>query len=316
LHQLRKAEQKVCPGVEDIRSRSTGERGQAACEVETAARAVGVLRLEMVNGEAIEFHAVASGVLPFVPTQVGSGDVSVIPELEGIGAVLIAQIREAAEEEARLSSTEGAGAIGAGNVEVRRSRICPEIGVLGGHALAQITKVGIQKQIGSEGIGAPNSDGLNNAGRIARLAAVEGGAARRSQRLGIEETGLLNAIASEERALAAEIEIDAAIDIVTSVLAVRSAKEVIVDPVSGKQVGAGDVRRIGVATRLQQLDHLARSVGDAAWRNDVVQEWRAASTIGIARSGIVDHDWGSAVGGDAREDALHHICGWNRLEAA
>jgi len=138
----------------------------------------------MVNGEAIEFHAVASGVLPFVPTQVGSGDVSVIPELEGIGAVLIAQIREAAEEEARLSSTEGAGAIGAGNVEVRRSRICPEIGVLGGHALAQITKVGIQKQIGSEGIGAPNSDGLNNAGRIARLAAVEGGAARRSQRLG------------------------------------------------------------------------------------------------------------------------------------
>ena len=49
LNQLREAEQKVRPGVEEIRSRSTGERGQAAGEVESAARAVGVLRLEMVN---------------------------------------------------------------------------------------------------------------------------------------------------------------------------------------------------------------------------------------------------------------------------
>ena len=82
--------------------------------------------------------------------------------------------------------------------------------------------------------------------------------------------------------------------------------------VGGKQVGASDVRPIVG----HQFDHLLSCVGDAALGNNVVREWRAPSPIGIARSGIIDDDWGGAVGGDAREDACEHICGWNRLEAA
>jgi len=81
--------------------------------------------------------------------------------LEGIGAVLISQIRQAVNEESGHSSAEAAGSVGAGNVEVRSSPICPEIGVLGGNALSQIANVGVQKQVGAESIGAADSDGRN-----------------------------------------------------------------------------------------------------------------------------------------------------------
>src|SRR5580698_5925228 len=300
LNQLREAQQKVRPGVVVIRSRSARERGQASCEVESAARAVGVLRLKVVNRKAIEFHAIASGVLPLDPTQIGGVDVGVIPELEGIRAVLISQIRKAIEEEAWLSSTEAAGAIGTGNVEVRQTRVCPDISVFGSHALAQIANVGIQEQVRPEDISTADSDGLNDARRIARLAAVEGGAACRSERLGIKEVSLLNSITSEERTLAAEVEIDTSINIVTGILTVGGPKKVVVEP------GAGNVRRIGG----HQFDHLLRSVGDAASWNGVVREWRTPGTIGIACSWVVDDS------ADAVEVACEHVCGWNRLEAA
>jgi hypothetical protein len=91
FNQLRKAKQKISPGSECIRGCYSVIRSQAASEVEAAARAVGVLRLEVIDGVMLDLHAVAGRVLPLDPAQVCGSQVGVVPELEWIGVVWIPQ---------------------------------------------------------------------------------------------------------------------------------------------------------------------------------------------------------------------------------
>ena len=112
----------------------------------------------MVNGETVELEAVAGRVLAFDPGQIRSRNIGVVTELERVGAVLVAQVRHVAHLEIGLSTAEAACAVGAGNVEVRGTPRGSDVGVLGGHALTQVTDVGVQQQVRTEGIRTANAD--------------------------------------------------------------------------------------------------------------------------------------------------------------
>ena len=105
-HGLWQPKQEVGPAIVERRGRTTVERRQATAEIEAATRAIGGLRLEVVDRVVGVLATKPEVMRATAPAEVAGGDILVITEEERIGDVRIADRRETADREARITALQ------------------------------------------------------------------------------------------------------------------------------------------------------------------------------------------------------------------